>query len=84
MNEQLAWYIGGPVLGLCVVALRWLLNERLGRHERVADAIARRFGSSTGWLLIGLIVGGVVFGSSGRPGRLRLADGDLHRLRAAG
>jgi uncharacterized membrane protein YdcZ (DUF606 family) len=40
MNEQLAWYIGGPVLGLCVVALRWLLNERLGATRAWADAIA--------------------------------------------
>ena len=64
MNEQLAWYIGGPVLGLCVVALRWLLNERLGATRAWADAIALRFGVH-GWLLIGLIVGGVVFGLAG-------------------
>ena len=30
MFIQLAWYIGGPVLGLCVVAIRALLGERLG------------------------------------------------------
>ena len=35
VREQLAWYIGGPLLGLCVVALRWLLNERLGGHRRM-------------------------------------------------
>ena len=64
MNEQLAWYIGGPVLGLCVVALRWLLNERLGATRAWADAVALRFGVH-GWLLIGLIVGGVVFGFVG-------------------
>ena len=49
MDEQLAWYIGGPVLGLCVVALRWLLNERLGATRAWADAIALRFGVH-GWL----------------------------------
>ena len=47
MNEQLAWYIGGPVLGLCVVALRWLLNERLGATRAWAfDVVA----ACPGWL----------------------------------
>ena len=68
MNEQLAWYIGGPVLGLCVVALRWLLNERLGATRAWADAVALRFGVH-GWLLIGLIAGGAVFAiANGGPG----------------
>jgi len=30
LKEQLPWWIGGPVLGLCVVAIRGLLNARLG------------------------------------------------------
>ncbi|MDQ3240713.1 MAG: hypothetical protein M3502_07655 [Actinomycetota bacterium] len=30
LHQQLPWYIGGPVLGLCVVAIRLLLNGRLG------------------------------------------------------
>ena len=58
-----AWYIGGPVLGLCVVALRWLLNERLGATRAWATP-SRSFGVH-GWLLIGLIFGGVVFGLFG-------------------
>ena len=41
MDDQLAWYIGGPVLGLCVVALRWLLNERLGATRAWADVVER-------------------------------------------
>ncbi|RKQ90619.1 hypothetical protein C8N24_0431 [Solirubrobacter pauli] len=65
MDEQLAWYIGGPVLGLCVVALRWLLNERLGATRAWADAVAGRLGSVHAWLLVGLIAGGVVFGVLG-------------------
>src|SRR5688500_11015427 len=70
MDDQLAWYIGGPVLGLCVVAMRWLLNERLGATGAWADVVERvsarsvRFGVH-GWLLIGLIAGGVVFGFVG-------------------
>ncbi|MBE2319559.1 hypothetical protein DVA67_026565 [Solirubrobacter sp. CPCC 204708] len=67
MDEQLAWYIGGPVLGLCVVALRWLLNERLGATRAWADAVALRFGGVHAWLLLGLIAGGVVFGLAGAP-----------------
>ena len=30
LNPQLGWYIAGPLLGLCVVAVRWLFNARLG------------------------------------------------------
>ena len=39
MHQQLAWYVGGPLLGLCVVALRWLLNERLGATAAWSDAV---------------------------------------------
>src|SRR3954447_19250504 len=70
MHQQLAWYIGGPVLGLCVVALRWLLNERLGATGAWADVVARVSSrgaglGTPGWLLIGLIAGGLVFGVFG-------------------
>lgn len=65
MDSQLAWYLGGPILGLCVVALRWLLNERLGATRAWADGVALRFGSVHAWLLVGLIFGGVVFGVFG-------------------
>ena len=66
MHQQLAWYIGGPVLGLCVVAMRWLLNERLGATAAWADVVGRLSSRSVafgtpGWLLIGLIAGGVIF-----------------------
>jgi uncharacterized protein len=64
VHQQLAWYIGGPVLGLCVVAMRWLLNERLGATGAWSDVISLRFGVP-GWLLIGLVVGGFVFGLFG-------------------
>ena len=72
MHQQLAWYVGGPLLGLCVVALRWLLNERLGATAAWSDAISRvaardeRLGVQ-GWLLVGLIFGGLVSGLFG-PG----------------
>jgi uncharacterized membrane protein YedE/YeeE len=70
VHQQLAWYIGGPVLGLCVVAMRWLLNERLGATGAWADVVGRLSARSVsfgtpGWLLIGLIAGGLVFGLFG-------------------
>ena len=30
LHPQLAWYIAGPVMGLCVIAIRLLFNARLG------------------------------------------------------
>ncbi|HEY1538457.1 MAG TPA: hypothetical protein VGF63_03585 [Solirubrobacteraceae bacterium] len=67
LHSQLAWWIGGPILGLCVVAMRWLMNERLGvmgAWSDVVDTVAARklsFGPF-GWVLIGLIAGSAVFG----------------------
>jgi hypothetical protein len=64
VHQQLAWYVGGPVLGLCVVAMRWLLNERLGATGAWTSAVQRRLDTG-GWLLIGLVLGGIVFGIFG-------------------
>lgn len=66
LHSQLAWWIGGPVLGLCVVAMRWLMNERLGvmgAWSDVVDTVAARrlsFGPF-GWMLFGLIAGATAF-----------------------
>jgi uncharacterized membrane protein YedE/YeeE len=65
-DPQLAWYIGGPVVGLCVVAMRWLLNQRLGATGAWSGVVERATGRSNtlgtrGWLLIGLVLGGAVF-----------------------
>ena len=58
MHQQLAWYVGGPLLGLCVVALRWLLNERLGATAAWSDAVelvaARGRGLGTGGFVFGV------------------------------
>ena len=66
MKEQLPWYIGGPVLGLCVVAIRGLMNERLGATGAFSEVIDRVWRRSLafdwrGWFLIGLVVSGLVF-----------------------
>ena len=45
MKEQLPWYIGGPMLGLCVVAIRGLMNARLGvtgAFSEVIDRVGKR------------------------------------------
>ncbi len=66
LHSQLPWFIGGPVLGLCVVVMRWLMNERLGvmgGWSDVVDTVAARrlsFGPF-GWMLIGLIAGAGAF-----------------------
>ncbi len=74
MKEQLPWWIGGPVMGLCVVAIRGLLNERLGvtgAFSEVIDRVSRRSLSFDwrGWFLVGLVVGGLGFAvARGGPG----------------
>jgi uncharacterized protein len=66
MKEQLPWWIGGPVLGLCVVAIRWLLNARLGvtgAFSEVIDHVGKRSlrFDWRGWFFVGLVAGGVLF-----------------------
>ena len=74
MKEQLPWWIGGPVMGLCVVAIRGLLNERLGvtgAFSEVIDRVSRRSLAFDwrGWFLVGLVVGGLGFAvARGGPG----------------
>jgi uncharacterized membrane protein YedE/YeeE len=66
LHSQMPWWIGGPALGLCVVAMRWLMNERLGvmgGWTDVVNTVSRRrlsFGPF-GWMLLGLIAGAAVF-----------------------
>jgi uncharacterized membrane protein YedE/YeeE len=66
LHPQLAWYIAGPVLGLCVVAVRALFNARLGVTGGFSEIIGRlRAGRLSfdwrGWFLIGVLLGGGLF-----------------------
>jgi uncharacterized protein len=74
MKEQLPWWIGGPALGLCVVAIRGLLNARLGvtgAFSEVIDRVGKRSVAFDwrGWFLVGLVAGGLAFALiRGQPG----------------
>jgi uncharacterized protein len=66
LHDQLAWYIAGPLLGLCVVAARALFNGRLGVTGGFSDVIDRVGGRTAaltwrGWFAIGILLGGVLF-----------------------
>jgi len=66
LHSQLPWFIAGPTLGLCVVAMRWLMNERLGVMGAWTDVVqtvsARRLAFGPfGWMLFGLIAGAAAF-----------------------
>jgi len=54
------------MLGLCVVAMRWLMNARLGVVGAWSDVIdnvaARRLSFGPfGWMLLGIVAGGTIF-----------------------
>jgi uncharacterized protein len=66
LHPQLAWYIAGPVMGLCVVACRLLFNGRLGVTGGFSEVIGKLMARSLsfdwrGWLLIGIVIGGGLF-----------------------
>jgi uncharacterized protein len=66
LHPQLAWYVAGPVLGLCVVAVRALFNARLGVTGGFSEVVGRvRQGAFSfdwrGWFLVGVILGGTVY-----------------------
>ena len=66
LHPQLAWYVAGPVLGLCVVACRALFNGRLGVTGGFSEVVGRlREGRLTldwrGWFLVGVILGGTLY-----------------------
>jgi uncharacterized protein len=66
LHHQLPWYVGGPVLGLCAIAIRLLYNERLGVSGGFSDIVERVRSRSLafgwrGWLVVGLVAGGALF-----------------------
>jgi hypothetical protein len=74
LHPQLAWYVAGPVLGLCVVACRALFNGRLGVTGGFSELVGQlaqgrvRF-DWRGWFAIGIVAGGLLFALlAGGPG----------------
>ena len=66
LDEQVAWYVSGPVLGLCVVACRALFNGRLGVTGGFSELLVQLGRRSArfdwrGWFAIGVLVGGTLF-----------------------
>jgi uncharacterized membrane protein YedE/YeeE len=66
MSGQLAWFVAGPILGLCVVACRVLFNGRLGVTGGMSELVdkARRGRADfdwRGWFAIGVLLGGTVY-----------------------
>lgn len=66
LDEQLAWYVAGPVLGLCVVACRALFNGRLGVTGGVSELVGQISRGSwrfdwRGWFALGILAGGTLF-----------------------
>jgi hypothetical protein len=66
LHSQLAWYLAGPLLGLCVVACRLLFNARLGVTGGFSELVSRLSQGSLrfdwrGWFALGLFVGGALF-----------------------
>lgn len=64
-HHQLAWYIAGPALGLCVIACRVLFNARLGVTGGFSVVGKLSHGSARfdwrGWFAIGVALGGTIF-----------------------
>ena len=66
LHHQLAWFVAGPVMGLCVVACRALFNARLGVTGGFSELISKLSRGSLsfdwrGWFAIGLFASGAVF-----------------------
>src|SRR3954454_15555743 len=66
MQGQLAWWIAGPVLAVCVVACRVLFDGRLGVTGGFSELVGQvRRGSLRfdwrGWFVIGILAGGAVY-----------------------
>jgi uncharacterized protein len=66
LNPQLAWYVAGPALGLCVIAVRLIFNARLGVTGGYSSIVStvreRRLDFDwRAWFVVGVLLGGTVF-----------------------
>lgn len=66
LHSQLPWYLAGPLLGLCVVACRLLLNGRLGVTGGYSELVGRLTRGSLrldwrGCMLVGIVLGAALY-----------------------
>lgn len=66
LHDQLAWYIAGPLLGLCVVGARAAFNARLGVTGGFSEIVGQVSKGSVsfdwrGWFALGIFAGGLLF-----------------------
>ena len=66
VHDQLAWYIAGPVLGLCVVAIRVVFAARLGVTGGFTELIEKLAARSVrfdwrGWFALGIVASGALY-----------------------
>jgi uncharacterized membrane protein YedE/YeeE len=65
-HQQLAWYLAGPALGLCVVAIRAVFGARLGVTGGFSAIVEKVSARSLrfdwrGWFALGIVAGGLLF-----------------------
>jgi hypothetical protein len=65
-HAQLPWYLAGPALGLCVVAVRALFNARLGVTGGFSELVGKLARGSArldwrGWFALGVVAGGTLY-----------------------
>ena len=65
MPDRLAWYVGGPVLGLLIVGLFVIANQPLaasGSYVQTVGLLRRREGVAVWrvWYFVGMFLGGVL------------------------
>ena len=64
LPDRLAWYIAGPLMGLCVVALYALANKPLGATTAYSETVrllrGLTFDAWRVWLLLGFVAGALV------------------------
>ncbi|WP_372790834.1 YeeE/YedE family protein [Paraconexibacter sp.] len=66
LKEQIAWYIAGPTLGVCVVACRILFNARLGITGGYSELVGKLGRGSfsfdwRGWFALGVAMSGALY-----------------------
>lgn len=65
MPDRLAWYVGGPILGLLIVGLFVIANQPLGAsgsYVQTVGLLRRREGVAVWrvWYFVGMFLGGVL------------------------